>query len=198
MRRVPYPLLWLILALLSLPQLAPAEPGPRFEHAMWQWVEASGISQARMADIAPHFPRPEGSSALEGDLERYDNALQRWTYLYPHEYEALVNAPELTALNPYASGPVKVYRRPRFMEVSVTDVKPALPGEGAPFEERLYAELQLMKWVFLFHPETFQKIYGFAPPMPEGFDVAAWRARQVERARAPRVDEEGDGASQSP
>ena len=198
MRRVPSPFLWLILALLSLPQVAPAASDGLFEHAMWQWYEASGISQAQMSDIAPHFPHPQGSSKLERDLQRYENALLRWTYLYPHEYEAFVNAPELTALNPYYTGQVRVYRRPRFMDVSVTDKRPELLGEEAPFKERLYAELQLMKWIFVFHPETFKDAYGFSPTLPEDIDVAAWRAKQIERARAARVDEEGDGAPQSP
>lgn len=187
------------VALLMLCSSGPAwsaqADAPPFEHSWWQWYEASGITAQRMAEIAPNFPHPALTGDLDRDLRSYNNALLRWTYLYPHEYEAFVNAPELTALNPYYSEYVTLYRRPRFMDVAVTEAKPEPTGAEGEFEAQLYYELQLMKWTFLFHPEVFEGVYGFTPRMPEGLDVAAWRSEQLERARSGEAQADGSGAS---
>ena len=185
-------LMVLVCFAIASPPSAMAD-GPRIEHSMWQWYEASGITPDRMRSVAPNFPRPTITSDTDGDLKRYNNALLRWTYLYPHEYEAFVNAPELTALNPYYSEYVHVYRRPRFVDVSITLTKPQPASAPVTFEDTLYYELQLMKWMFVFHPEAFAGVYGFSPTLPPDMDVELWRIEQAERAAAARIDTEKDG-----
>ena len=153
-----------------------------FENAMWQWKEASGIEARRLDLISPHFPIPVLSGEGAADKHAYDWALERWSQLYPAEYEAFVNAPELTALNPYYSGYSRVYVWPKFSGMAILAAKPNRPEDGSSREAILHYELTLQKWLFVFQPAQFDAQWGAVPRFPEGVDVEAWRKKEQKRA----------------
>ena len=149
-----------------------------FEHALWQWVEGSNISDKRLNEVAPHFPRPD---EVDYSLERYDLLIQKWQKLYCFEYEALMNAPELTALNPYYDGYVDLIQMPYFIRPLSSFDKPELKNTGDAFADELEYELNVQAWYFVFYPEQFYKIYKIKPTFPDWFDPTAYRAQIVKK-----------------
>lgn len=149
-----------------------------FEHAMWQWVEGSKISDKRLNEVAPHFPHP---SASNYDMKQYDFAVLKWQKLYCFEYEALINAPELTALNPYYEGYVNIIQMPYFIRPLSSFDKPVYKDTGNTFDDQLDYELNLQAWYFVFHPDQFYKIYKIKAAFPEWFDADAYRAQVIKK-----------------
>lgn len=149
-----------------------------FEHAMWQWVNGSNISDKRLNEVAPHFPNP---ATVQYNMEQYDFAIQKWQKLYCFEYEALVNAPELTALNPYYEGYIDIMEMPYFIRPLASYDKPVLKNTGNKFDDELNYELDVQAWYFVFHPDQFYQIYKIKPSFPKWFDVAAYRSQIVKK-----------------
>ena len=149
-----------------------------FEHSLWQWVQGSNISDKRLKTVAPHFPHPQD---VNYNMEQYDFAIQKWQKLYCFEYESFVNAPELTALNPYYTGYIDIMEMPYFIRPLSSYDKPLRKNTSDSFEDELGYELDLQAWYFVFQPEQFYRIYKIKPSFPEWFDVDAYRAQIVKK-----------------
>ena len=155
-----------------------AQNNQQFEHAMWQWVEGSNISDKRMNEVAPHFPHPSDS---DYNMESYDLAIYRWQKLYCFEYEALINAPELTALNPYYTEYQDIIKVPYFIRPLSSFDKPVRKDTGNPFEDDLNYELDIQAWYFVFEPDEFQHRYKIDPDFSVDFDAEAYRFQVIKK-----------------
>jgi hypothetical protein len=169
---------FILTILFSIFLLVSKAQNEGFEHSMWQWVQGSKISDKRLNTVAPHFPNPK---EVNYNMEQYDFAIQRWQKLYCFEYEAFVNAPELTALNPYYTGYVDIMEIPYFIRPLSSYEKPQLKNTGNKFEDELNFELDMQAWYFVFHPDQFYQIYKIKPIFPEWFDVGAYKTQIVKK-----------------
>lgn len=158
--------------------LSVAQTPDSFEHAMWQWVEGSEISDKRLNEVAPHFPRPE---AVDYDMGLYDLEIIRWQKLFCFEYEAIVNAPELVALNPYYDGYEDIIQVPYFIRPLSSFDKPVKKDTGNPFEDQLAYELDMQAWYYVFEPDQFRHIYQMDLDFSEDFDGEAYRAEIIKK-----------------
>lgn len=146
----------------------------QYENSFVQWVTESKISDRRLMDVAPNFPD------ILLDNESFNFEFTRWQQLYNHEYENLINAKELTDLNPYYDGYIDVIKFPNFMGGLESKEKPVLKVNSSKVE-KLAFELNLMNWVFVFDSENFKKEYGFYPEFPKDFNVARYRSAIIEK-----------------
>ncbi len=163
--------------LIALVTLTFAQEETTFEHAFWQWVDGADISDKRLNEVAPHFPIPANH---DFDMEKYDVEVQRWQKLYCFEYEALINAPELTALNPYYDGYQDIIKLPYFIRPLSSFDKPVQKA-NSNWEEQLEFELDLQAWYFVFAPDEFYKIYKIKPTFPSWFDAQAFKADIIKK-----------------
>lgn len=169
-----------VLALFSLESIQKANPSKyylglpldenkhQYENSFIQWVKESNISDRRLMEVAPNFP----DMTLEAQSFNFE--FERWQQLYSHEYENLINAEELTRLNPDYEDFIEVVAYPNFMGGLESKEKPVLQ-ENVSKEEKLAYELKLMNWTFVFDHDNFKKIYGFYPEFPEDFNVERYR-----------------------
>lgn len=165
---------------------AKSQENVKFENSYWEWVSASGITDKRLDEIAPHFPRPKESNY---DLNKYDESLLKWQKIYCFEYEALINAPELTKLNPYYKGYQNIIEIPYFILPLESTDKPVKPQKFANFEDELDYELKLQAWYFVFHPEEFYHIYKIKPQFPSWFDPSTYRKSIIDKIEATKEAE---------
>ena len=169
---------FLLFSFITLFFSAQAQQAGSFEHSWWQWVEGSKISDKRLNEIAPHFPKPE---AYNFSHENYDLAIAKWQRLYCFEYEALINAPELVALNPYYTGYQDIVQMPYFIRPLSSYEKPTKKDTGNSFEDELEHELDIQAWYFVFHPDEFYQMYGVRPELPAWFDIDDYRAQIIKK-----------------
>lgn len=155
-----------------------AQDQTRVENSFWQWVNGSDISDKRLNELAPHFPQPKD---VAYDTEQYNNEIVRWQKIYCFEYEALINAPELTASNPYYDGYQDVIQLPYFIRPLSSFDKPTKKNTGKEFEDQLEYELDLQAWYFVFEPAEFYKIYKIRPTFPSWFDAEAYKAQVIKK-----------------
>lgn len=158
--------------------LVTAQDNSTFEHSFWQWVNGSEISDKRMNELAPHFPLPKD---VAYDVEQYDYQIVRWQKLFCFEYEALINAPELTALNPYYDGYQDIIQLPYFIRPLSSFEKPEKQDTGNEFDDQLAYELDLQAWYFVFEPSDFYQIYKIKPTFPSWFDAEAYKADIIKK-----------------
>ena len=175
-----------VVAFYSLDEIKSKNPSPyylglplkdaqhKYQNSFIQWVKESKISDRRMIEVAPSFPD------MELTKESFDFEFQRWQQLYSHEYESLINAKELTALNPNYKGFIEVVQFPNFMGGIESKEKPVLE-DNSNNEGKLAFELKLMNWVFVFDADNFKKTYGFNPLFPKTFNVERYRTGIVEK-----------------
>lgn len=153
-----------------------------YDNSFIQWIKESKISDRRMMELAPHFPN------LDFDVENLDFELSRWKDLYGHEYENVINAKELIALNPFYTEYIDVSQLPHFLGGLESKEKPVFK-ENLSKEEQLFFELKLMNWYFVFEPENFRKEYGFFPEFPDFFNEnkyrssIIWKIEETERQK---------------
>lgn len=156
-----------------------------FGNSMWQWYIESGISTQRSNELFPHFPHPKSVSSNQSDLDNYSAELEKWWDQYPMEYEAFLNAPELTALNPFYTGYHSVNRKgprvavPKFMMYPVTKEKPIFVDHGCDDTDNNIYALKLQKWYFLYHKDEYLKIYGELPIIPEDMNLDESEAKMA-------------------
>mgnify|MGYP006275216471 FL=1 len=182
-----------VTALLALQPVADVNPAPAYlgldaerVHAapassLLQWIEASGITDARLHSIAPHYPSPDGLSAEDFQLEE-----EVWMRLYGHEYELLINDRQMTRLNPYYDGYEDVVQIPAFIRPLTSTEKPEPVSTGDSRTDVLEHALDLQAWYFIFEPESFADQYGFEPRFPAWFNPDHFRSEVI------RKIEEGD------
>ncbi|MCB0509205.1 MAG: hypothetical protein H6579_05295 [Chitinophagales bacterium] len=175
-----------LLSLLCVLCLGTSYSQEKIEHSYWEWVVGSEISDKRLNEIAPHFPRGDDS---QYNSSNYDQAILRWQKLYCFEYEALINAPELTRLNPYYTGYENIVEIPYFIRPLSSYDKPIKKETGNDFEDELDYELDLQAWYFVFAPEEFYHIYRIKPTFPEWFDVQAYKDQIVKKIEETKKQE---------
>jgi hypothetical protein len=158
-----------------------AQNAPVFEHSMWQWYTAANVSEKRMNEIAPHFPKAPDFSY---NMEVYDFEIEKWKRLYCFEYEAFINAPEFTKLNPYYTGYIDIVQMPYFIRPLSSSDKPTMKKTGNEKEDKLNYELDLQAWYFVFQPTLFYKIYEIKPQFPAWFDEETYRANIIKKIEA--------------
>ncbi|HLP51179.1 MAG TPA: hypothetical protein VK154_09875 [Chitinophagales bacterium] len=147
-----------------------------FESSVWEWVTNSKISDARLQELAAHFPKPNLTGDVKKDSKEYEQMLNYWMKLYPLEYEHLFNAPELTALNPSYTGYHKPVVIPAFLSAPMRETKPYREAYSNTINGELSYELSIRVWYFIYEPETFNKLYGNQYEFPEWFSPEKFRA----------------------
>lgn len=147
-----------------------------FESSIWEWVTNSKITDARLNELAAHFPKPVLTGKAKEDTKVYETALDAWIKLYPLEYERLFNAPELTALNPYYTGYFKPVQIPAFLSIPLHETKPVREAYSNTPNGELSYQLSIRAWLFVFEPQTFAALYGNQYSFPEWFSAEKFRA----------------------
>ncbi|MFM2305472.1 MAG: hypothetical protein RLZZ367_141 [Bacteroidota bacterium] len=151
------------------------EVKPDFPHSLYQWYKASGISDAKREALFPHFPLPNLKNEQNKELADYEQRIGAWQRLYTEEYERFLNAPELTALNPYYKGYYKFPYMPRFIGAEIELDKPVKANTGSPILDEFNYQLKLRNWYFVLKPQEFNKLYGKDYKFPDSFDQQAYR-----------------------
>jgi len=146
-----------------------------FESSIWEWVTNSKITDARLNEVAAHFPKPKLTGNEAEDSKLYESELDFWMKLYPLEYEKLFNAPELIALNPYYTGYYKPVLIPAFISAPLHETKPFREAYSQSIKGELSYQLSLRAWYFVFEPETFNRLYGNQYSFPEWFNAEKFR-----------------------
>ena len=147
-----------------------------FESSIWEWVHNSNITDARLAELAPHFPKPQLTGNTAEDTKTYEYMLDYWVKLYPIEYEKLINSKELVALNPFYEGYIKPVIIPAFLAAPLHETKPFREAYSKSLKGELSYQLSIRAWYFVFEPETFNSLYGSQYEFPEWFNVEKFRA----------------------
>lgn len=147
----------------------------RFEHSLYQWFKASGITDDKRKYLFPHFPLPDLKNDYNTELTAYEQKIGAWQRLYPEEYERFLNTPELTALNPYYTGYYKLPYMPRFIGQEITINKPQKTNTGNPVMDEYNYQLKLRNWYFVFKPEEFERLFGKDYKFPDSFDMKTYR-----------------------
>ena len=162
------------IAWVTLGVKAPA-PAPKFEHSLYEWYVASGLSEDKRKQLFPHFPLPDLKNDYNKEQIAYEQKIGAWQRLYTEEYERFLNTPELTALNPYYTGYYKLPYLPRFIGQEITLNKPQKANTGNPVMDEYNYQLKLRNWYFVFKPEEFERLYGKDYKFPESFDAKTYR-----------------------
>lgn len=136
-----------------------------------EWIEASNITDRRLHEVAPNFP----IEFKDVDKSAFEQKITWWKTIYSHEYEALINAPELTSLNPYYKEYVDVVQIPYFIGPIISYEKPLLEDTGDKFNDDLNFQLKLMNWYYLFELDQFKNEFGFFPEFDEHFDEEKYK-----------------------
>lgn len=146
-----------------------------FAHPMYQWYKASNISDVKRNQLFPHFPLPNLKNDMDKELLVYAEKFGAWQRLYTEEYEHFLNAPELTALNPYYKGYFTLPYLPKFIGSPLTYSKPGKHNTNNPVMDEYNYQLELRNWYFVFKPEEFDHLYGKDYKFPKEFDAANYR-----------------------
>jgi hypothetical protein len=147
----------------------------KFEHSLYQWYVASGLSEAKRKQLFPHFPLPDLKNDYDKEQVVYEQKVGTWQRLYPEEYERFLNTPELTALNPYYTGYYTLPYMPRFIGQEITLSKPQKVNTGNAIMDEYNYQLKLRNWYFVFKPDEFERLYGKDYKFPDSFDAKTYR-----------------------
>lgn len=146
-----------------------------FGNSIWEWVQASKITDAKINTLAPHFPKPTLTENPEADEKKYAAQLDFWINLYPLEYEHLFNSPELTALNPYYRGYYKPVQIPAFVSAPLKETLPLRESFAKTIKGEMNYQLSIRAWYFVFQPQTFEQKFGKDYEFPEWFNKEKFR-----------------------
>ena len=155
-----------------------AQNSNEFEHSMWEWFSAANVSEARLKEFAPNFPHPKD---VNYNLELYNQEIFKWQKVYCFEYEAFINAPELTALNPYYKEYEDIIQLPYFLGPLENNLKPNRANFNPDFEGEVDYALTLQNWYFVFKPNEFKKLYGEMKDLPFWFDEEVYRQSIIKK-----------------
>lgn len=159
-------------ATLGIP--APA-PKATFNHSLYQWYKAANVSDATRSTLFPHFPLPNLKNDPASELVDYDQRVVAWQRLYSEEYEHFLNAPELTALNPYHKGYYTLPYIPRFIGAAIELEQPVKANTGNAITDEYEYQLKLRNWYYVFKPAEFDALYGKDYKFPDSFDAKQYR-----------------------
>ena len=173
-----------------------AEIKKPFPHSLYQWYKASNISDAKRNQLFPHFPLPNLKNDADKELADYEQRISAWQRLYTEEYEHFMNAPELTALNPYYNGYYKFPYIPKFIGAEVDLDKPTKQSTGNTIADDYQYQLKLRNWYFVFKPAEFERLYGKDYKFPESFDVQQYREHIVKISKQKKAGTYPDNSNQ--
>lgn len=156
-----------------------ADKAAEFHHPMYDWYKASKISEQKKNQLFPHFPLPDLKKEVNAELANYEQRISAWQRLYTEEYQAFINTPELTALNPYYNGYYKLPYIPKFIGVTIGLEKPVKQNTGNEIADDYNYQLALRNWYFVFKPAEFERLYGMDYKFPEDFDAKAYREHVI-------------------
>jgi hypothetical protein len=162
------------IAWITLGVKAPAAER-KFEHSLYEWYLASGLTDDKRKQLFPHFPLPDLKNDYDKEQLVYEQKIGVWQRLYPEEYERFLNTPELTALNPYYTGYYTLPYLPRFVGQEITLNKPQKASSGNAVMDEYNYQLKLRNWYFVFKPEEFERLYGKDYKFPDSFDAKTYR-----------------------
>lgn len=151
------------------------EAKKELQHSMYQWYKAANISEAKRKELFPHFPLPNLKNDADKELPDYEAKIGAWQRIYPEEYEHFLNAPELTALNPYYAGYYKLPYIPKFIGSEIELDKPTKQNTGNAIADEYQYQLKLRNWYFVFKPLEFDRLYGKDYKFPDSFDTKQYR-----------------------
>lgn len=136
----------------------------------WQWYQAAKITDEVKQQRFPHFPSLQTN--LVGDTLglNFDRKVANWERLYPKEYIAFLNTPQLKALSASAASKININYTPRFLGVEISETAPKLQNTGDKLSDQYNYDLKYRNWLFVFKPATFDKLYGSDYDYPEGFN----------------------------
>lgn len=146
-----------------------------FEDSYWQWVTASGITKERMNGLFPHFPVPASLENTPANLATYNGLLGVWMRLYPKEYNAFLNAPELVKLVPDRKDKVVITYIPKFLGARVSSQFPVKKNTGNAIMDLFEYELAVRHWYYLYEPVKYNALYGKDYDFPTDFDQEHYR-----------------------
>lgn len=154
----------------------------------WQWYTNSGVSDDTRKKLFPHFP--ELDKNLKGDTlgANFDRKVGIWQRLYPKEYIAFLNTPEIKALNPYAPNQIKLEYMPRFIGASINTQFPVKENTGDVLQDEFNYQLRIRNWYFVFKPEEFERRYGKDYEFQSTFNIEEYRKTVkmlIERQKSP-------------
>ena len=155
--------------------IAASAPKAGFSHSLYQWYKAANVSDATRKELFPHFPLPNLKNDPNKEAADYDQRVVAWQRLYSEEYEHFLNAPELTALNPYYKGYYKLPYLPRFVGSAIELEKPVKQNTGNTITDDYQYQLKLRNWYYVLKPEEFEKLYGKDYKFPDSFDAKQYR-----------------------
>lgn len=150
-----------------------------FEDSYWQWVNASGISKERMNALFPHFPVPVSLENTPANLQEYAGRVGTWMRLYPKEYNAFLNAPELAKLAPERKDKVVINYIPKFLGARVGSTFPVKKNTGNKIMDDFTYELAVRHWYYLYEPVQFEALYGKDYDFPADFNPEYYRQRTL-------------------
>ena len=163
----------------------------KFTHGWLEWIAAANISDRRLNEIAPNLPKAPANATAEYKPQ-YEHEFEMWRVLYGHEYEALINAPEIAAINENYTGYVNTMIMPKYLRALQSEEFPTKQTSKDPFFDELLFELDKQTWYFIFEPNVFKREYGFEPILPEDFDASAFRNQVKERIELNKRIEAGE------
>jgi hypothetical protein len=164
-----------------------------FENVYWQWYKASAITEERKNLLFPHFPVPTSFENTPGNLAEYNGLLGMWMRLYPKEYNAFLNAPELAKLSSNGgTDKVKINYMPKFLGALVGSEFPVKKNTGNAVKDEFEYQLAIRHWYFLYEPETFEKMFGKDYDFPADFDKQHYRQSTLVKIVARENGQKGE------
>ncbi|MFN8278120.1 MAG: hypothetical protein U0T84_11610 [Chitinophagales bacterium] len=141
------------------------EEAPKaFSNPFMKWIERSGMSQAELSAVAPHFPKVNPVVAVAVAENQFAAALSDWMVLYVKEYEAILNHPKLTASNPYYREYITVQSYSTdsaylVFEPGKVEPQPQAFQSGNPSLDQVRYEQYLKAWYYRYYKVGYFKKY---------------------------------------
>lgn len=183
-----YPTQW--QALLQLPAVSAQEINwasygvvdknlPKREEVLadshWQWFISSKISTEKRERLFPHFPLATGLKNTDQNIKTYNAKVGIWMRLYPKEYQAFLNAPEIAALVPDRKGDIKLNYMPKFIGAPITSKKPIKKNTDNELLDEYNYQLALRYWAFLYNEAEYNRLYAKDYDFPSDFDAVRFK-----------------------
>lgn len=141
----------------------------------WQWYVASKISDEKRERLFPHFPLATGIKNTDENIKNYTAKVGIWMRLYPKEYQAFLNTPEIAGLVPDRKGDIKLNYMPKFVGAQITSKKPVKKSTGNELLDEYNYQLALRYWAFLYNEPEYSRLYAKDYDFPADFDAVRFK-----------------------
>ncbi|MCS6935052.1 MAG: hypothetical protein NZM35_07885 [Chitinophagales bacterium] len=145
------------------------------QQAHWQWFVAAKVPDEKRLKLFPHFPLAHGMKNTEENIKKYNTMVGIWMRLYPKEYQAFLNTPEIAALVPDRKGDVQLPYMPKFLGAPITSKRPVKKNTGNELMDEYNYQLALRYWTFLYDEAEYNRLYAKDYDFPPGFDVERFK-----------------------